>query len=330
MKRLLLILAFALAAHAAPAETLLKFSTALPKIGPGADGAIPWMRAVERDSGGEIKFQEFWGGQLIANPTKEYDALINGVCDATIIVTSFVQQQFPDTHLFEIPDVLHNSHEAALGGWKMYEKGMLRGMDKLYPAAIFSNDPGGVHLAKPIKSLAELKGLKIRVSGPAEAAIVEVLGAAPVGMNIGDAAEALSRGLYEGTFNGWGADRSFRITPLIKAHVDFPMGVRQFIFAVNRSVYDKLPPQAKAAIDKNSGLDTSITIAKVFEKDGLAEREEAKKKGIIVPLTDTERSRLSGAFKAMLDKWVAETPDGQKKYDYLESVLADYRKTAGH
>ena len=243
---LVIVIALLAFANAASAETVLKFATTLPKLGPAADGGtIPWLRAVERDSGGEIKFQEFWGGQLIPNPTKEYEALINGVSDVTIIVTSFVQQQFPDSHLFEIPNVVRNSQEAALGGWRLYEKGMLRGMDRIEPAAIFSNDPGGVHLAKPLKSLDGLKGLKIRVSGPAEAAIVEVLGAAPVGMNIMEAAEALSRGLYDGTFNGWAADRSYRFTPLLKAHIDLPMGVRQFIVAINKPVYDRLPPAAK-------------------------------------------------------------------------------------
>jgi TRAP-type C4-dicarboxylate transport system substrate-binding protein len=327
MQSLVLAAGLAAAAHLASAETVLKFSTTLPRIGPAADnGTIPWLRAVERDSGGEIKFQEFWGGQLIQNPTKEYDALVNGVNDVTIIVTSFVQQQFPDSHLFEIPNVVHNSEEAALGGWRMYEKGMLRGMDRIYPAAIFSNDPGGVHLAKPIKSLDALKGLKIRVSGPAEAAIVQVLGAAPVGMNIMEGAEALSRGLYDGTFNGWAANRSYRMTPLLKAHVDLPMGVRQFIVAIDKAAYDRLPPPARQAIDRNNGLGFSLKMAKAFEVDGLAERAEAKEKGMIVPITADERSRLAADFKTMLDKWIAETPDGQMKYDFLQSVLAEGRK----
>lgn len=327
-KHLLLAAGFVFAAaQAASAETVLKFSTTLPKLGPSADnGMIPWMRAVERDSGGEIRFEEFWGGQLIQNPTKEYDALVNGVNDMTIIVTSFVQQQFPDSHLFEIPDVVRNSKEAAIGSWKMYEQGLLRGMDRIHPAAIFSNDPGGVHLAKPIKSLDGLKGLKIRVSGPAEAAIVQVLGAAPVGMNIMDGAEALSRGIYDGTFNGWSADRSYRMTPLLKAHIDLPMGVRQFIVAIDKAAYDKLPAAGKAAIDRHSGLDFSLTMAAAFEADGLAERAEAKAKGMIVPITAEERSRLDGAFKVMLDTWIAETPDGQRKYDFLQTVLADERK----
>lgn len=309
----------------AAAETL-KFATALPRFGPAGDaGLIPWMRAVERDSGGDIKFEEFWGGQLIPNPTKEYDALANGVCDMTVVVTSFVQQQFPDSHLFEIPNVVHDAREAAYGGWEMAEKHMLRGMEHVYPAAVFANDPGGVHLAKPIKTLAALKGLKIRVSGPAEAEIVQILGAAPVGMNITDMAEGLSRGLYDGTFNGFAADRSFRVTPLLKAHVDLPMGVRQFIVAIHREVYDRLSSRARQAIDRNSGLALSLTLARAFEADGLADRADAEARGLMVPIAADERARLDAAFKAMLDDWIAKTPDGKTKYDFLEARVAEYR-----
>jgi TRAP-type C4-dicarboxylate transport system substrate-binding protein len=316
-----------LAASAATAQTTIKFSTALPRFGPaGDDGLVPWMRAIEQESGGTVKFQEFWGGQLVPNPVKEYDALVNGICDMTVITTSFVGQQFPDMHLFEIPNVVRNASEAATGAWKMHEAGLLRGMDKLYAAAIFSNDAGGVHLAKAITSLDQLKGLKVRVSGPAEADIVQALGAAPVGMNITDAAESLSRGVYDGTFNGWAADRSFRMTPLIKANIDLPLGVRIFVLAINKSVFDTLPPPAQQAIERHSGLDFSLHMSLAFEADGIAERADAKKRGIIVPVDDATRQRLDASCAAMREKWVAAAPDGAKKDELLRSVLAEYRR----
>ena len=48
---------------------------------------------------------------------------------------------------------------------------------------------------------------------------------------------------------------------------------------------------------------------------------------MIVPITAAERQRLGTEFKAMLDQWLAATPDGQRKYDYLQTVLAEDRKT---
>src|SRR5580698_7272326 len=77
---------------------------------------------------------------------------------------------------------------------------------------------------------------------------------------------------------------------------------------------------------RHSGLDFSLHMSLAFEADGIAERADAKKRGIIVPIDDATRQRLATAFAAMREKWVAATPDGAKKDAFLRSVLADYRR----
>ncbi len=329
-------IAFVLAAYCAlvawpsgaAAQTSLTFGSTLPLFGAGmTDIVVPWMRAIEGDSGGTVKFKEFYGGQLIQNPAKEYDAVINGITDATILVTPFTQQVFPDSSIFALPSVVQSAVEAADGGWKMHEAGLLRGMDKLYVAAVYSNDPGAIHFAKKQTSLDQMKGLKIRVSGPAEAALVQALGGAPVGMNVMEAAEGLSRGLYDGTLNGWGANSSYRITPVLKSHFDLSLGVRQFLLVISRSAYDALPDKAKRAVDKNSGLDLSLRLGKALDAEGIKERAEAREKGAMVALSDADKAKLDGIFKPVIDKWIADTPDGAKKMAFLQQRLVEFRKS---
>jgi TRAP-type C4-dicarboxylate transport system substrate-binding protein len=317
----------ALAGAAAADPVTVRFSTTLPTFAPvAADVIVPWFGAVERDSGGTIKFQQFWSGQLIPSQPKEWDALMNGVFDIAALVPAFYVQALPDSPIFALPGVVRSAEEAAVGGWKMSEAHLLRGMDRLFVIATFSNDPGGLHFARPVKSLAEVKGMKIRVSGPAEAQIVQALGAAPVGMNVSDMAEALTRGVYDGSLNGWSANHLFRVTPVLKSHIDLSLGVRQFVFGMNRPAYDALPDAAKAAIAKNSGLDLSLRMGHAMEKDGERERADAAAKGMMVPLTAADEARLDAIYRPLIDKWAADTPDGAKKLAFLEQVLADYRK----
>ncbi len=320
-------LAASLARPADAQTTTLKFAAQLPTFSTVAkDVLIPWMQAIEADSGGTVKFQQFWSGQLIQNPKTEWQSFQNGVVDVDVMVPAFFEQVLPDSAIFALPDVVHSAVEAAYGGWKMNEAGLLRGMDKLYVAATFSNDPGGIHLAKVVTSLGDLKGLKICVSGPAEAQIVQALGAAPVGMNITDTAESLSRGLYEGSLNGWTANRLYRISPVLKSHVDISLGVRQFVLGINKDVFNGLAPQAKEAIAKNSGLALSLRAGAAMEQDGQQDRAEAQAKGTIVKLSPEDQQRLAGIYQPLLDKWVADTPDGAKKLAFLRQALADYRK----
>jgi TRAP-type C4-dicarboxylate transport system substrate-binding protein len=209
----------------------------------------------------------------------------------------------------------------------MNEAGLLRGMDRLFVIATYSNDPGGLHFRRVVTSLDEVKRLKIRVSGPEEAKIVEALGAAPIGMNVADMADALSRGVYDGSLNGWSANHLFRVTPLLKSHLDVSLGVRQFVFAMSRTAYDKLPDPAKASLAKRRGLELSIRMARAMEQDGERERADAKTLGTLHALSAPDEARLNEAASPLIDKWIADTPDGAHKLAFLQQVLADYRKT---
>jgi TRAP-type C4-dicarboxylate transport system substrate-binding protein len=314
--------------HAAAEPVTIRFSTTLPIFAPVATQVIlPWFKEVEADSGGTIKFQQFWSGQLVPNQPKEFDALMNGVFDLGALVPAFYVQALPDSPIFALPGVVRNAEEAAVGGWKMNEAGLLRGMGKLYVIATYSNDPGGLHFRRVVTSLDAVKGLKIRVSGPEEAKIVEALGAAPVGMNVADMADALSRGVYDGTLNGWSANHLFRVTPLLKSHLDVSLGVRQFVFAMSRATYEKLPNEAKSALAKDSGLDLSLRMARAMEQDGERERADAKALGTLYALSPADEARLKQAAMPLINQWIADTPDGAHKLAFLQQVIADYRKT---
>ncbi len=322
------LLAAAVIALGAQADPVtLRFSSTLPLIDGGTREVAAWLARTQEQSGGTLVWQQYWDGQLIGNPAKEYDAMVNGVADATIVVTPFVQSLFPDFSVFAVPFVVDSAEEAAVAGWRMYERGMIRGLDKVHVAAIYSNDIAGIHLAKRITSLDELKGLKIRVSGPAEGKIVEAFGAVPVGMNIMQAAEALTVGTYQGTLNGWGGNHAYRMTPVLKSHVEAPLGVRIFFLGISKAAYDKLPQAGQRAIDANSGYTLSVTLGKLSDQLGADERAASQKLGqaIIDPSADEARA-LGQKFRPLLDEWIAATPDGKAKYQALRQILADYDK----
>jgi len=320
-----LLLLLAAAVRAEPVT--LRFASTLPLAEGGTQAIADWMKKTADASGGTLQWLQFWDGQLIGNPTKEYDAMINGVSDAAIIVTPFVQSLFPDFSIFSAPFVVGDAEEAAVAGWRLYERGMIRGLDKVHVAAIYSNDIAGIHLAKAITTLDEVKGLKIRVSGPAEGKIVEAFGGVPVGMNIMQAAEALSVGTYQGTLNGWGGNHAYRFTPLLKSHIEAPLGVRIFFLGISKPAYDKLALEGRHAIDENSGYALSVALGKLSDETGAAERDESVKRGqtIIKPTGEQEKT-FEATFRPLVDKWIADTPDGAAKFQALRQIIADYRK----
>ncbi len=338
MKNKMLLSAFAaaamtmsLGAGAVADTTTIKIgSFTPPKAGYLQTITIPIQRQVERDSAGVIKFQEFWGGALIRSPRKQWEGMINGIQDASQILPAYTSKLFPDWTIFALPFMFRGtgSLEAAVAGWKMHQKGMLGGTDKVHVVAVYTNDNSGLHTNRVIKSIEDLKGLKIRVPGAAESNAVRALGATPVGMSITQVAESLNRGVIQGTLTGWSALNTFRITPLIKTHVDLPFGVRSFFIGIRKTVYNKVARKGQEAINRNGGLKLSRAFGQFYENDGTKMRTQPGSRNVIVPTKAQSDHLYNAYFKQFHTDWIAKTKDGQKKYDAMQAILADLRKGA--
>ena len=288
---------------------------------------IPFLRTVEKESGNAVQFKEFWGGALIRSPRKQWEGMMNKIQDASQILPAYTPKLFPDFTIFALPYMFRGtgSSEAAVAIWRMHEKGLLGGLDQAQVVAVYTNDNSGMHLSRKISSLADVKGLKFRVPGKAEADVVRKLGGTPVGMSIRQVAESLNRGVIQGALSGWSALGTFRITPLIKAHVDLPLGVRTFFIGIRKDVYKQLSGKAQDAIARNGGLKLSRAMGDYYEAEGAQMRSDPGSRSIVRPSKEESKDLYDRIFKAYHEQWIATHDDGQKKYDALQAILKDIR-----
>ena len=311
----------------AAGPTIIKMgSYTPPKSGHLNKIIIPWLRKVEADSAGTVKFQEFWGGALIRSPRKQWEGMLNGIQDATTVMPAYTQKLFPDFTFYSLPFLFQGtgSIEGTLVGWKMFESGLIDVGDKVHVVAVYSNDNGGLHFNRKISSLGDLKGLKVRVPGPGQARVLKVLELVPVGMGARQVAESLNRGVIQGALMGWSAIKIFRVTPLLKSHVDLPLGTRSFFIGIHKRVYDKLPRAGKAAVDKNAGLDFSMQLGKYYERDGNKMRTKSGQRNVVTP-NAADQGELFKKFKPFHDRWQQNVKDGVKKYQAIQAILAKHR-----
>ena len=307
----------------------LKWGTFEPaQGGPARNNYIPWMRQVEADSNGTLTFQEFWGGALSRAPDKQYELMMNGIQDMAVTLPSYVQALFPEFGMFELPFTFRNAVEGATVKWRMYEQGHLTGLDKVKVIAIYNNSNSALHFNKKIAKLDDMRGFKVRTAGPEEADLIVTLGAAPVSMAISQVAESLNRGVIDGTLNGWAANSTFKITPLIKSHYEAPFGVRTFFLSIRKTAYDALPEPARKAIDKHSGLETSRKFGASFDRDNAQTREDAVKDPArnVIAANAQEQDELRARFKPQHDRWIREQPGRAEKYKALQDILAALRR----
>ena len=113
---------------------------------------------------------------------------------------------------------------------------------------------------------------------------------------------ALQRGTIDGTLASWEPINGFRFYEVAKYVVpNAPFGFSFFGVAMNKKAYDRLPAEAKKAIDDNSGLAGSRWWAENFSYSSRSVLDTLREKGVeieIIELTPEERARwieLAGA-----------------------------------
>ncbi len=218
--------------------------------------AVPaFAEAIEKASEGTLKIELYAGGTLGKGPVQQLSMVENGVADVAEVVVAYSPGRFPELSIFELPFLVKNNVEAGLAAWKLYEKGLLSDFDELMLVGIIISGPYGVSTTKPIASIEDLSGLRLRAAGPIQNDIVSRLGAVPVGnIPAPSIAPNISRGVIDGTLMSASNVYTFRIADAAQHHnFDMKLGSVAVIYPMRRDTYMNLPPKAKAAFDRYSG-----------------------------------------------------------------------------
>jgi TRAP-type C4-dicarboxylate transport system substrate-binding protein len=288
---------------------------------------IPWMKSVEEASGGTLKMQGYWGGSLGRNPRKQFDLVRDGIADIGLVLPGYTPGKFPDFGVLELPYLARSAEESSVALWRLFEMKLLRGLDTTKTIGFFSTEPNMVHTKKPMKSLADLKGMKIRGAGPVYASTIKHFGAVPIGMPVTQLTESISRGVVDGTLLGWGGALIFRLSGVTGYHYVAPLGTTPALISMNKGKWNSLPAKAKAAIDKFGGEYTAHLGGRGFDNFSRRAAGIIKKKGkrSIVVASAAEIAQQAAAAKPVHDAWIAKTKDGAKKYAALIQILKDIR-----
>lgn len=328
-----------LAALAQAEATTLRYATFLPPNGifTGSDGAMGrWGKAVEADSGGLVKLQIFPGGTLGAagrSPGAQLKLVTDGIADVSFIIPSTTPGRFPDDNIFGFP-VTQSSEEGSLTFWRLYQQGLMRGYDdkSFYIIGLLVNPPNVLHLKEPLKRLEDMRSLRIQTSGAEQQEVLRALGATPVGsVTVREAAEAISRGVVDGSPKDWLAMQSFRIGEAAPYHVNIGLGASTIMLAMNRAKYDSLPEKARQAIDKHSGEAFVRMTARMFDERTAAAMKAtlADKRHTLIELPPAERARWDAATAGTIETWRGKDATNEKLWQAFTRTRAEVRRDLG-
>ncbi|WP_205632635.1 MULTISPECIES: TRAP transporter substrate-binding protein DctP [Marinobacter] len=160
-----------------------------------------WCKSIEAKSGGELKFQCFPAKAVAADNNALFDAVRNGVLQGMNPFTLYWSGKIPaSVFLSSYPAGPDQPHH-----WDtmFYSMGMLEKTREIYKkfglfyVGPIQHDANIIHSKKPVNSLEDLKGMKIRVPGGMVAEVFQQFGVSTVSLPGSDIFPALEKGTID-------------------------------------------------------------------------------------------------------------------------------------
>lgn len=322
----------------APAEVItLKYNDQNPDVGWSAQHAAkPILREMEEATNGAIKFEEYFG-QTLSKGVDAWEATKAGIADDSWCFHGYWASMTPLADVISLPFLPFKSAEQASGiFWQLYEK---------YPSLaaqfkdnkilfVWTSTPYFIINAKrEIKTMEDLKGLKLRVTGGPPTQMMESLGATPIPLGMPDTYANIQKGVIDGMLIPWEAIYTFKQYEVAKYYTYVPTVTVYFSNAMNWDAWNKLPSDAQQKIMGVGSLKGSTFYGKnMFDSIAVEARKVIKEQGYemieyTIPPDEMERwTEVAG--EPLWEEWVkAREAEGYKEARDILNTTLDLIKT---
>ncbi len=287
----------------------LKIAHFMPSMHPMDRGVMtPLAEEIDAATNGEVTMRIYPSGELGKGPVQQYKRVVTGVADIVFGIPEYTPRQFTKTGLVHIPGLFANGTEATNALWDNisliedeFAQAKLLGLWANNPSVLITRD-------KPVHTLADMEGMKIRTPNPVMAALVEAWGGIPVSMPVPDVYNAMNTGVIDAVMIGPSGIRSYKLNETGKyVTTNIPSALDSFYLLMNKSSWDGLSDENKARLTELTGREISLRGAKAFYEAGQAGLKLAADTGLelieITPDAEAEfRSKMGPALTAVIDE----------------------------
>lgn len=283
---------------------------------------------IEKRTGGNVKIRFFWNGSL-GGPLELMQLASSGAVNIASIVPTYHPKQWPFIGLinslplaWDNPSLAMDIQAYLIENNKAVQEELAT--NGLQPLLLHGLPPYRLQCTSPIRTLADLKGKRIRTFGDWPPYVMKKLGAVPVNVPLGEVYEGLQRGTLDCGYNPTENAGFLKLQEVAKYWIDINFGaIAAYTTFTGSKEYATWPDGLKTAAKE------AAKVAFAWEKSNFAPAEEkyaaAAKAAGVQFIQFTEQKQLNAMFPDMLETWqeaMCKTNDCEK----VKSVVADVRK----
>jgi len=253
---------------------------------------------------GKVELTQYTGSTLLSAP-KIAAGVSTGIADIGLSNLAYTRGRFPVMEIMELPLGYPSAWIAGHVANDFYNKFKPKDFDG-YHVLMLSTSPINViqTLNKPVKTLEELKGLKLRGTGRL-GDIVKALGATPIPIETPDLYDSLKRGVIEGALLPLETLKGFK-TGEVQKYVTASWKVGSaycFYVLMNKNKWNSLPADVKKVINEFSKEFTERWEVEWNNIDIEGREYFTKQGGQIIPISDAEAARWIKAAQPVIDDY---------------------------
>jgi TRAP-type C4-dicarboxylate transport system substrate-binding protein len=283
----------------------LKFSDQFPATHRYSLMLADWGKEVTKRTNGRVKV-DFFPGATLTPPAQTYDGVLKGIADVGDTFASYTAGRFP---LMEAIDLPYGYKSAAMGtrlANEFYKKFKPKELDAVQVMFFFTAGPQLLcSKGAPVTKLEDVKGMKVRSTG-SSAKIIEHLGAAPVGMPMGEAYDALSRGVVNGVVAPLEVMKGWKLSEVLSGCTAYGSSHLNAAFVVmNKNKWNQIAPADQKIIEQINGewIEKSAKNWDDADKEGLEALQQ--KGGKVFQLSKEEQQRWAAQLRPLFEEYAA-------------------------
>ena len=205
----------------------------------------------------------------LGSPPAQFDLIQDGVADISWIFHGYNPGRYVVTKVIELPGYKGSARAASIAYWKAHEKFFASANEHkgVKLIALMTHGPGHLHSAKKVTTLAEMKGMKLRLGGGVSGDVGEALGVTGIRVPAPKVYETLASKAADGVMMPMEAKKGFKLTEVAQHTFEMPGGFYRGSFAVimNQDKFDSLSPKDQKALNGVFGLPLSSMAGQVWD-----------------------------------------------------------------
>jgi TRAP-type transport system periplasmic protein len=312
--------ATAVACAGASAQTKWDMPTPYAATNFHTENVMQFAADVDQATGGKLKITVHSNASLFkANEIKR--AVQGGQAQIGEILISGYSNEDPIYGVDSVP-FLATSYGDAARLWKASRKALEERFARQGLMILYSVPwpPQGIYSTRPLNSVADMKGLKMRTYNPYTSRIAELAGAQPVTIQAAELAQAFATGAVNANITSGATGYDTKAWEVVKNYYDTQAWLPKNIVFVNKKAFDALDKPAQDALLKAAAAAEERGWKVSEEKNGWY-LEQMKKNGMnIAPPSPQLKSDFKKIGDTMTEEWIKTAgPEGK-------AVIDAYRK----